>query len=179
MIAEMMVQFRNEVMPRTRQAIKEHRKSFAEDWQRERRIEYLMGKMEEEVYHWLCLMDFYDEQKHRDMANRVFLGDRILHSTKAITKIQREIIALKRLNNGNGITDDMIERAREYPFEDLLPALIRGRCKCPIHEGENTMSFSVKNNQGHCFSCHWHGDTIRFLQDTEGLTFQQAVRRLS
>ncbi len=80
----------------------------------------------------------------------------------------------------NGITDEMIQRAKDYPFEDLLPeGLKRGRCRCPIHAGQNTMSFSVKGNRGRCWSCGWEGDTIKFVQDVQGLTFPDAVRRLS
>jgi hypothetical protein len=80
----------------------------------------------------------------------------------------------------NGITDEMIQRAREYPFEDLLPEpLKRGRCKCPVHEGKNSQSFSVKDNKGKCHSCGWYGDTIKFVMDTQGLTFVEAVRKLS
>lgn len=80
----------------------------------------------------------------------------------------------------NGITDEMIQRAKEYPFEDLLPEpLRRGRCKCPVHEGKNSQSFSVKDNKGKCHSCGWYGDTIKFVMDTQGLTFVEAVRKLS
>jgi len=79
----------------------------------------------------------------------------------------------------NGITDEMIARAKEYPFEDLLPTPLKhGRCACPIHNGNNSQSFSVKNNRGKCHSCQWEGDTIQYIMDTEGYNFVQAVRRL-
>ena len=80
----------------------------------------------------------------------------------------------------NGITDEMIARAKEYPFEDLLlTELKRGRCACPIHTGKNQTSFEVRNNRGRCHSCQWEGDTIKFVMDTEGYSFPQAVRKLS
>lgn len=79
----------------------------------------------------------------------------------------------------NGITDEMIARAKEYPFEDLLPTeLKRGRCACPIHTGTNQTSFEVRNNRGRCHSCGWEGDTIKYVMDTEGYLFPQAVRKL-
>lgn len=78
------------------------------------------------------------------------------------------------------ITQAMIDRAKEYPFESLLPEeLRRGRCRCPIHDGKNSMSFEVKNNYGRCFSCGWHGDTLKYVMDTQGKTFPEAVRALS
>jgi hypothetical protein len=77
------------------------------------------------------------------------------------------------------ITDDMILRAREYPFEDLLPGELRhGRCACPVHGGNNNQAFTVKNNRGRCFNCGWQGDTIDYVMVTEGYTFPQAVKRL-
>lgn len=73
-----------------------------------------------------------------------------------------------------------IERAREYPFEDLLPEPLRmGRCRCPIHDGKNQSEFAVKNNRGKCWSCGWQGDPIQYVMDTQGITFSEAVRRLS
>ena len=78
------------------------------------------------------------------------------------------------------ITDDMILRAREYPLENLLPEeLRRGRCRCPIHDGKNQMSFSVKNNRGKCWSCGWEGDPIQYLMDHHGKTFIEAVKELN
>jgi DNA primase len=51
---------------------------------------------------------------------------------------------------------------------------------CPFHQ-EKTPSFHVNEERGffHCFGCGAHGDGIRFLQDTEGLAFHEAVRRLA
>lgn len=78
------------------------------------------------------------------------------------------------------ITDDMIAKAKDHPMEYLLPEpLKRGRCKCPVHSGKNEMSFSVKNNQGKCWSCHWEGDSIQLLMDLTGKSFPDAVRYLS
>jgi hypothetical protein len=117
------------------------------------------------------------------MSTRLFLGGQITGGIKTIQKLQSEIIYLKHPGPKNGkgraITDEMIERAREFPLTELLPEdLKRGRCACPIHSGSNVMSFTVKNNYGRCFSCGWHGDTIKFIQDTQGLTFADAVKRL-
>lgn len=116
----------------------------------------------------------------------------LLKERKSEEKIK--LAALERLLDREGpmkkeakegeITDSMIQRAKEYPFEDLLPeTLKRGRCRCPVHNGKNTLSFSIKDNRGTCFSCGWpngkSGDTIQFLMDTQGLTFVEAVRRLN
>jgi DNA primase len=51
---------------------------------------------------------------------------------------------------------------------------------CPFHK-EKTPSFHVNPERGfyHCFGCHASGDAIKFLQETEGLDFMEAVRRLA
>src|SRR6187399_3586355 len=51
---------------------------------------------------------------------------------------------------------------------------------CPFH-GEKTPSFHVDPERGffHCFGCNASGDAIKFVQETEGLDFIEAVRRLA
>jgi hypothetical protein len=97
----------------------------------------------------------------------------------ALERILDRESPVKRIPKEGELTQDMIDRARDYPFESLLPEeLKRGRCRCPIHNGVNVMSFTVKNNYGRCFSCSWHGDTIKYIMDTQGISFVEAVRRL-
>lgn len=51
---------------------------------------------------------------------------------------------------------------------------------CPFHQ-EKTPSFHVNEERNfyHCFGCHAHGDSIRFVQETEGLSFVEAVTDLA
>ncbi len=51
---------------------------------------------------------------------------------------------------------------------------------CPFHK-EKTPSFHVNPERGfyHCFGCHASGDAIKFMQETEGLDFIEAVRQLA
>ena len=51
---------------------------------------------------------------------------------------------------------------------------------CPFHK-EKTPSFHVNEERGfyHCFGCGESGDCIKFVQQTEGLTFTEAIRRLA
>lgn len=51
---------------------------------------------------------------------------------------------------------------------------------CPFHK-EKSPSFSVNPDAGvyHCFGCKESGDSIRFLERTEGYTFIEAVRALA
>jgi DNA primase len=51
---------------------------------------------------------------------------------------------------------------------------------CPFHD-EATASFYVNDAKGfyHCFGCGAHGDAIRWLVETKGLEFLDAVRQLA
>jgi DNA primase len=51
---------------------------------------------------------------------------------------------------------------------------------CPFHN-EKTPSFYVNDEKGfyHCFGCEAHGDAIRWLTDSKGLAFMDAVKELA
>lgn len=51
---------------------------------------------------------------------------------------------------------------------------------CPFHQ-EKTPSFTINESKGfyHCFGCGAHGDIVKFLMDSEGLPFIEAVRKLA
>ncbi|WP_353280550.1 DNA primase [Wolbachia endosymbiont (group B) of Silvanus unidentatus] len=51
---------------------------------------------------------------------------------------------------------------------------------CPFHN-EKTPSFSVSNVKGlyYCFGCSAHGDAFEFISQTEGLSFKEALEKLS
>jgi DNA primase len=79
--------------------------------------------------------------------------DRIRHETK-IVELVGETVRLQR---------------RGRSFTGL----------CPFHK-EKTPSFHVNPERGfyHCFGCHASGDAIKFVQETQGLDFVEAVRAL-
>ncbi|HTZ70304.1 MAG TPA: CHC2 zinc finger domain-containing protein, partial [Acetobacteraceae bacterium] len=49
---------------------------------------------------------------------------------------------------------------------------------CPFHN-EKTPSFYVYDNGYHCFGCGAHGDAIRFVMETGGGGFFEAVEALA
>lgn len=86
------------------------------------------------------------------------------------------------------IGQDTIERIRERAnIVELVGESVkltrRGRSYvglCPFHK-EKTPSFHVNEERGfyHCFGCNVSGDSIKFIQETEGLSFIEALRSLA
>ncbi len=86
------------------------------------------------------------------------------------------------------IGQETIDRVRrETKVVELIGETVRlqrrGRSftgLCPFHK-EKTPSFHVNAERGfyHCFGCHASGDAIKFVQETEGLDFVEAVRALA
>jgi len=73
-----------------------------------------------------------------------------------------------------------VERLKStISIQDILAdagvTLKRGRCRCPLHQGQNATSFSVSNGFFHCFSCAESGDVIALTQKLYGLGFKEAV----
>lgn len=66
------------------------------------------------------------------------------------------------------------------PSVKLIKAGREFKACCPFHQ-EKTPSFTVNDEKGfyHCFGCGAHGDAIRFLTDSRGLQFMDAVKELA
>lgn len=79
-----------------------------------------------------------------------------------------ELRARVTLSSLIGRTVKLTKAGREY------------KACCPVHS-EKTPSFTVNDEKGfgHCFGCGWHCDAIRFLTDTQGRSFREAVEELA
>lgn len=178
-IAEVLDEFKHEIIPDTRRRIKELIAEADPEMKRQAHIEYLKGRMKNLVLEGLHLIGEYENARKTDnMDIRIFLGRKFLETVKEISRLQGEIIKLRRPEKAKGgVSEDEIKRAREHPFDQLIELNRNKKAPCPFH-GDQDPSFSVKNNRGYCFGCQWNGDTIAFLMDKDGLTFFQAVRKL-
>lgn len=52
-----------------------------------------------------------------------------------------------------------------------------GKIPCPFHD-EDTASFHVYEDHGHCFGCGWDGDVVWFVAQLTGRSPANAVKRL-
>lgn len=104
--------------------------------------------------------------------------------TIAIDRVKRELRTIERYILGRHIDQSLLENAKQYPIESLFPLLRwqgnRATVLCPFHQ-EKTPSCSIDKakNRFHCFGCGKSGDVIDLLQQFEGLTFSEAIKRLS
>lgn len=86
------------------------------------------------------------------------------------------------------ITQETIDRVRRASgivavIGETVKLTRKGRSHvglCPFHK-EKTASFSVSEERGffHCFGCKASGDVFRFVQETQGVGFNEAVRILA
>ncbi|MAU40276.1 MAG: DNA primase [Kordiimonas sp.] len=85
-------------------------------------------------------------------------------------------------------TPDFLDELRaRLPLSDVVGRRVklirRGREHsglCPFHN-EKTPSFTVNDDKSfyHCFGCGAHGDVIKFVMETEGLSFPETIERLA
>lgn len=74
------------------------------------------------------------------------------------------------------LTPQQIENARNYPLKDLVGTQ-KNITNCPFHD-DKTASMNIKNNFYYCHGCGVKGDTIKYLMETDGISFKDAVVRL-
>lgn len=89
-----------------------------------------------------------------------------------------EIVGEKKTTPGRGVTDAEIERARQYPIENLIESK-RGmaRCVSGTHEDRNA-SMQTTGNFAYCHACGFKADVIGLYQKLHGASFVDAVRAL-
>jgi hypothetical protein len=118
-----------------------------------------------------------DSKDFADLQADIFIGEDIKETEERIKTIDQYLQPDIPETSGR-ITDQDIESAKNYPFENLIETK-RGFAICPFHQ-EKTASFYInkKKNYGKCFGCGWFGDTIQFVMQTENKTFIQAVKML-
>ena len=116
-------------------------------------------------FEWLRLviMDLWQLPKYERMLKKIVFEIRLLENRDLVQK--------------NQITPEMIVRAKDYPFENLIKVSQKNFALCPFHN-EKTSSLYIKNNFYYCFGCNVSGDTIDFVMKTQNIDFIKAVQLL-
>lgn len=125
-------------------------------------------------------------QEARDWANslpesyeirRMILLERLKNAKTEEEKAGRLLDYKLFTNKIQSLPPEQIERARNYPLADLLQTK-KNITNCPFHD-DKTASLNIKNNFYHCHGCGVSGDTISFVMKKEGISFREAVLKLT
>lgn len=116
----------------------------------------------------------------------VTLGEDLQVIDGHIARLSQQLQLIKGKSAPKGvITQDLIEKARDVPVENLFNQQFRRSGHnliglCPFHD-ERTPSFHVytKENRVWCFGCNQGGDSIRLYMLLHDCDFKEAVLTLS
>lgn len=178
------MRWRREIdLPRVRHLIQEHKREMGRDGQ-SIRLSALREQLKDAEEELQGRRKRYEAhaKTNRPYVERAIIARFIREDESRMERIQKEIafhnaaLFHPEAANRDRITADMIDRAREYPIDNLLDVR-RGYALCLFHQDRHP-SMYVKNNFAHCFSCGKTADTIDVYRKLHGTSFPEAVRAL-
>ena len=108
-----------------------------------------------------------------------FKGKKLNQLSKEIRKIKWALNQEKEMGGENRISDDMIQRARDYPLDQLIEFNRARKALCVFHNEKNpSMSLNPKTNRIKCFACGINLDPIGYVMETQKISFIDAVKYL-
>ncbi len=165
------------------------RKSI-EEWKREpgmadfakaARLRYLQWQLSEANIAWKQSRNAYieairvygdDSVPVRDLER---VGAGIL---KRIKGYELSIAVLEgKVDEKDLVTQEMVERAKQYPIKQILEIGPNGRAKCIFHQGED-YNLDIRKNFAYCYVCGEAGDVIKVYRGKTGATFREAILAL-
>lgn len=97
---------------------------------------------------------------------------------RKLVAVQDAIKNLSTTVADNGITDEMIARAKSFPVDKLID-FTRGKCHAFCHEDKNPSMFhGTRLNLAVCPVCDKKFDPIAILMQRDGMSFIAAVKEL-
>ncbi len=149
---------------------------FTNDEIREIQLEYLELKFNEvnDDFHETCI----DYAKLLRMEPRLGYWHRIgaERLERELKKIKHRMQILK--GKKESITPEDVAHARTYPIEEIVQVNKAHMASCPFHDDKKP-SMDTRKNFYHCYSCGESGDMIDLVMKLEGVTFPEAVKRLT
>lgn len=139
------------------------------EWAKERRIEYLKNKKRRIIWiastFYLKCLEF-NLHKYTDFSKEF----------DEVARINKEIEHYTNPKFEEGITEAMIDNARNFPINQLIE-IKNNWALCPFHNDKNPSAY-CKNNYLHCFSCGETADTIKLYQHLFNCKFPEAIKAL-
>ena len=129
--------------------------------------------------------DFVDDSTEkllRELESEL-IAERVTPQIKTLERIVYETRPRHVKRNSRGVTQEQIQKAKEYPIAHFLDVRegFPGNIKCPFHDDRNPSAHVYwKRNTLHCFGeCSRTYDAIDLYQLRSGGDFLDAVRTLS
>lgn len=144
------------------------------------RFRYLTVKKAEHMDHLALLREGLSLDDTKD-------GQYLLMSTyedvvKKIEEINKSLSWISKPdNNDKRDWDARVNKARVVLLFEHLQEKPNARIRCPFHNGseKNNSLALYRDGHGFCFTCGKRTDAIAYVQKVDGLSFADAVRRLS
>lgn len=114
------------------------------------------------------------EQVLEERAYRVSQVDPIFRELSE----ERELLLINKMERRNGAVGD-VDKARQYPIENIIQ-FKHDFAKCLWHDDKDpSLHFIKDRNTAHCFSCDKSFDSIEAARKVWGLSFKDAVKKLT
>lgn len=120
---------------------------------------------------WQELSDLVEKAKKKLLEKMEHRG-----GVEEKKKMLSDIKTLEKVLTSD-ISNESIERAREYPIKNLIK-VERDMAVCIEHDDKNP-SMNCKNNFVYCHSCGYHADAIGVYMKLNNCNFKEVVNKLS
>lgn len=112
-------------------------------------------------------------------CRRIYQIGVFIEQAREDLKKRKQRARLATLPSQGRVTDEMIERAREFSVCDLILEFPKGRAKAWCHDDRNpSLYYGSKKGVAVCPVCNKSFDAIGILMERDGFSFSEAVRQL-
>jgi hypothetical protein len=152
------------------------------DWCSDCRMRYLLSRQSELQSIIFEILKTYSTQRTdgttQEEREFQFVLANVDKYKEKLRRIDNEIRFLKNKQEYSSISKEQIERAKQYPIEDLVKVNHNGFALC-INHSDRTPSMFCKNGFAYCFVCNFNGDAIDIYRKVYNKSFIEAVQFLS
>jgi len=152
------------------------------DWCSDCRMRYLLDRQSELQAIIFEILKTYSTQRDDGTTTEErefqFLLANVGKYKEKLRRTENEIRFLKNKQEHGGITKEQIEKAKQYPIEDLIKVNNKGFALC-INHSDRIPSMFCKNGFAYCFVCNFNADAIDIYRKVYNKSFVEAVKFLS
>ena len=174
-----------ELNKKYREGLKELKEEIQQEspcWIKDRRRIYLVDEIIKCLVFLIPFSEWYRDATDRNVD---YLTKRIIqiflkyeYWKKRLYKFSMEYkFTILKEPGSNKITPDMIERAKEYPIEDIIEVSKSGFALCLEHD-DHRPSMDCRNNFCYCYACGWTGSVLDLYMKIHDTNFATAVEFL-